>query len=68
MTKARYRPYILRQEGERLDLLKNEAIEINNSIDYGDIFGLDIEARNALSVARPTTLVSRNNLGILSFC
>ena len=55
-AEALYGPYLIRQEGERALLEREEALAIPAAIDFAEIAGLSNEMRDRLARARPATL------------
>ena len=55
-AEALYAPYLLRQEGERALLEREEALAIPAEIDFAEIAGLSNEMRDRLTRACPATL------------
>jgi len=55
-AEALYGPYLLRQEGERAMLEREEALAIPPDVDFAEIAGLSNEMRDRLQRARPSTL------------
>jgi len=55
-AEALYGPYLLRQEGERAMLEREEALAIPADLDFAEIAGLSNEMRGRLQRARPSTL------------
>ena len=55
-AEALYGPYLIRQEGERALLDREEALAIPAAIDFAEIAGLSNEMRDRLARARPATL------------
>jgi len=55
-AEALYGPYLIRQEGERALLEREEAFAIPPEIDFAEIAGLSNEMRDRLARARPATL------------
>lgn len=55
-AEALYGPYLIRQEGERALLEREEALAIPAAIDFAEIAGLSNEMRDRLVRARPATL------------
>ncbi len=61
-VQALYAGYIDRQEREIARHAKQEALRLPEDIDYGAVDGLSNEARQKLSIARPTTLGQASRL------
>ena len=55
-AEALYGPYLIRQEGERALLEREEALAIPAAIDFAEIAGLSHEMRDRLARSRPATL------------
>jgi tRNA uridine 5-carboxymethylaminomethyl modification enzyme len=53
---ARYAPYIARQDAELRALAANEAISLDQALDFRRIGGLSTEMVERLEAARPATL------------
>jgi len=55
-VQAKYSGYLKRQNEEIERQLRNEELRLPENIDYGDVRGLSIEARQCLRDVRPETL------------
>ncbi len=55
-TNAQYETYLVRQRADIAAFKRDEALALPGDMDYSEIGGLSIEARQKLRAARPTTL------------
>lgn len=55
-TEIKYEGYIARQQSQVNELLRLEKKTIPSDIDYGDVYGLRIEAREKLERVRPANI------------